>query len=543
MTNFRNILIRNLYNKKKTQIENFSKVEKFNLNLNYSKNQLNNNNNIIDLSSQKLDFINTKDLKVVNNLNTVVKTKKNSDPLYYNYLWFNYLNDSDYSNMKIEYSKLNSDSTDFFKNKNIQNNDNINNVISSNNLYNLSELENLETLKNKQVDISDLSLEQTINLITSFKSNYASNNKIIYRFKKRIHVLSTINDSYKKINLLNKLFINNNNKMESGITDYNNISNEFNNINYLITDSIDKEPSLINKFNLKNFFIKKIQPYTQKHFNHIFKILNSFFKVYSGLISKPLFLFKNNKVIIRIYLCIDKEVGKLNKDIYLKSSLYLSKLNKNRNRYRNRYRNRIRYVPMFRKPLKFNLLHLIEKKLYALSFCLSKLINKKVEIEIIQLHYPFLESNILSQFLAINAFNYKFSKFKKLFRKMKIFKPNWKNLLNRPNILSWNNASGLSKSSINFNTNNNNKVNKEIKNKFVPTYSISNNTGIRFKLGGRLLTERVIPRKTVRFAQKGSFNRGVVDFVSGSRFTIKNNRNTFSISSQCSYKLKNNVKN
>jgi len=86
MTNFRNILIRNLYNKKKTQIENFSKVEKFNLNLNYSKNQLNNNNNIIDLSSQKLDFINTKDLKVVNNLNTVVKTKKNSDPLYYNYL-------------------------------------------------------------------------------------------------------------------------------------------------------------------------------------------------------------------------------------------------------------------------------------------------------------------------------------------------------------------------------------------------------------------------------------------------------------------------
>ena len=52
-------------------------------------------------------------------------------------------------------------------------------------------------------------------------------------------------------------------------------------------------------------------------------------------------------------------------------------------------------------------------------------------------------------------------------------------------------------------------------------------SGITIKIGGRLLTHRVVPRKTVKIIQKGSLARRYNDFLTVSNFTAKNRRGIF----------------
>ena len=54
-------------------------------------------------------------------------------------------------------------------------------------------------------------------------------------------------------------------------------------------------------------------------------------------------------------------------------------------------------------------------------------------------------------------------------------------------------------------------------------------TGIKIRLGGRLLSQKVVPRFTVQTFQKGSLARSKANIVTSSRFTHKNKRGTFSI--------------
>jgi hypothetical protein len=56
-----------------------------------------------------------------------------------------------------------------------------------------------------------------------------------------------------------------------------------------------------------------------------------------------------------------------------------------------------------------------------------------------------------------------------------------------------------------------------------------NLTGINVKIAGRLLTERIVPRKTVRAFQNGSLSRGKANIVNVGRSTRKNRRGCFSV--------------
>lgn len=127
---------------------------------------------------------------------------------------------------------------------------------------------------------------------------------------------------------------------------------------------------------------------------------------------------------------------------------------------------------------------------------LSKYLKKPVELELVRLHYPFYDSHILANLIGI------------LSNKLKVpFRVIIDRLFNRAKII------------------NPTKMIHRNRLSMVPSFL----TGIKVRLGGRLLTQKVVPRLTVKTIQKGSLARCKANVVTSSRFTSKNKRGTFSI--------------
>jgi len=122
-----------------------------------------------------------------------------------------------------------------------------------------------------------------------------------------------------------------------------------------------------------------------KLLNHISIILNSFFGTFYGLISKPVYLFTQNKLTIYInYYIPDFE-------------FYNSKKLVTRNIWK------YNKVPAnSAKKLKFEFTKLMKT--------LSDLLNLKVELQLNQLKYPFHDSNILAKFFVLNTNKKRFRK-------------------------------------------------------------------------------------------------------------------------------------
>ena len=170
----------------------------------------------------------------------------------------------------------------------------------------------------------------------------------------------------------------------------------------------------------------------------------------SCLISKPLIVITPNKIVIQLFYYLNK--------FYSKNKL-----------------------------LKIN-----NDKLQSLCLNLSKIYKKPVELELDRLHYPYYDSNILSNMIGLisNIVKLRFI-IKKLFKIAKIKKTN--NFINKSSI--------------------------------IPSYL----SGFKLRVAGRLLTQRVIPRLTVKTIQRGTLARGKAQFVNSARFTNKNKRGSFSI--------------
>jgi ribosomal protein S3 len=104
---------------------------------------------------------------------------------------------------------------------------------------------------------------------------------------------------------------------------------------------------------------------------------------------------------------------------------------------------------------------LTETKINALVTRLSLICP--IELRLVRLQYPYLDSSILAQYLGLNAGKYNFLRMKKMLFKKQA------NLRSEPlNLPSW-------------------------------------STGVKMEIAGRLTTQRSIPRKTVTNAHKGSF--------------------------------------
>jgi len=54
-------------------------------------------------------------------------------------------------------------------------------------------------------------------------------------------------------------------------------------------------------------------------------------------------------------------------------------------------------------------------------------------------------------------------------------------------------------------------------------------SGMKIRIAGRLLTQRVVPRKTVKTTVRGALATGKVNYSEMARITKKNKRGAFSI--------------
>lgn len=183
---------------------------------------------------------------------------------------------------------------------------------------------------------------------------------------------------------------------------------------------------------------------------NVFTLLESTFLSMSCLISKPIIVITPNKVVIQLFYYINKYNS-------------YNKLLINNN-----------------------------DKLQSLCLNLSNIYKKPVELELDRLHYPYYDSNILSNMIGLisNIIKLRFI-IKKLFTIAKIKKTN--NFINKYSI--------------------------------IPSYL----SGFKIRVAGRLLTQRVVPRLTVKTIQRGTLARGKAQFVDTAKFTNKNKRGSFSI--------------
>lgn len=183
----------------------------------------------------------------------------------------------------------------------------------------------------------------------------------------------------------------------------------------------------------------------------------------SSLISKPIIVITPNKVVIQLFYYLNNFINSNSETMIKDSTIYTN-----------------------------NLLNINNDKLQSLCLNLNKIYKKPVELELDRLHYPYYDSNILSNMIGLisNIVKLRFI-IKKLFTLAKIKKTN----------------KFSSKSSI------------------IPSYL----SGFKIRVAGRLLTQRVIPRLTVKTIQRGTLARGKAKFVDSARFTNKNKRGSFSI--------------
>ena len=228
------------------------------------------------------------------------------------------------------------------------------------------------------------------------------------------------------------------NKKEIKIYKYINSISEFKN-------EIVKYQNIVYQFNKNNKGIQNISVGINKN---VFKLLEYTFLSMSSLISKPIIVFTPNKVIIQLFYYLNNSPS--------------------------------------------NLLNINNDKLQFLCLNLSKIYKKPVELELDRLHYPYYDSNILSNMIGLisNIVKLRFI-IKYLFSIAKIKKTN-----------KFSNSSSI-----------------------IPSYL----SGLKIRVAGRLLTQRVIPRLTVKTLQRGTLARGKAQFVDSSRFTHKNKRGSFSI--------------
>ncbi len=171
---------------------------------------------------------------------------------------------------------------------------------------------------------------------------------------------------------------------------------------------------LYNKHNVRSTIIK-----TDK----AFKLLDNRLNVIRKFPSKPSFEFTTDKVIIRqIYYQIGrklfwknlprsykKRIGRWNKEIILKYKVNYIKKWKKKNIFF-RWRN----LPLILKLISKNYYNLLPKKLRN---SLSILINNKVELRIIRLVSPLLDSYILAKLFASNSY---YKSFRNIFNKIKL---------------------------------------------------------------------------------------------------------------------------
>nr|YP_010137117.1 hypothetical protein KYW48_mgp02 [Tylopilus plumbeoviolaceoides]QWM97156.1 hypothetical protein [Tylopilus plumbeoviolaceoides] len=140
-------------------------------------------------------------------------------------------------------------------------------------------------------------------------------------------------------------------------------------------------------------------------------------------------------------------------------------------------------------------LNIYNQKLNILTQLLSNIFNKSVHLELIRLHYPFYDPNIIVNLLSYFSENIKIRRLLgKIYKSALIAKPTANIQRKRFSV--------------------------------IPGYL----TGLTIKFAGRFPTQKIVPRKTVKTEKIGSLARKKAVLVETARFSNKNRRGSFTIS-------------
>jgi hypothetical protein len=264
--------------------------------------------------------------------------------------------------------------------------------------------------------------------------------------------------------------------------------------NYKITEELLK----LNKDKVNNLKYFVINNYKLQNFNLI-KNLVSIFKWY--LVLTPYLLKLKNSDDIRI-----SEIRVINIINKFKASQLKKKLT-TKFKFRRRINDMAYWFKKLRKKrrknkikkklfllAKVNINRLFKFKFKTLTDLLSDKLNNNIQLELIRLHYPYKNSNILANFLALLINRIKFIRLTRKIIKYSIVK-------------RFNNSKLLNTDS-----------------KF-PSYL----SGFKIKIGGRLMKYRVVRKRTVKLVQRGASSIGKVNYTDWGRFTNKNRRGAYSI--------------
>jgi hypothetical protein len=270
----------------------------------------------------------------------------------------------------------------------------------------------------------------------------------------------------------------------------------------------------ISKFNIINKGISvhyyniigfKFNSDNNKLYKNIYNLLVYSFKSMFCLISKPIFVITPNKIIIQLfyYLFIpnilkSKKIYKFGDQRRNNLRIYLT-WKKRRNKIKKLYKKlrKINFNTRFklRKLYLYNITQIFPNKFKILCEILNKLFKKPVELDLIRLHYPYNDSNILANFLVI------------IINRIKL-----RIIIKR----LFNNAILKNKK---FSSTKTNKLN------IIPAFL----SGINIKVAGRLLNNRIVPRKTVKTIRRGAVAKGKINYLDVARCTNKNKRGAYSI--------------
>ena len=305
---------------------------------------------------------------------------------------------------------------------------------------------------------------------------------------------------------------------------------------------------------------------------NVYKLLFHFFKSMYCLISKPVFISTQDKLKIQLFyfLLVPKIITKINKINFVFNSKFRVPFNRTNKKFdfascsSSRANNRLHFNLFKTKKQKKSLLAWKRKnwkirnqllnvatdftKEYSHKFklictILSTLFNKPVELELIRIHHPYFDSNILVNFLAliINKKNIRRA-IKRLYSRKIIIgcsstrniKSNSANILNNiyynnENELAafadTNNSSSLHKQKVS-NSEKENVVKVKVNAAFPPTAYLS---GLNIKINGRLMREAIRPRRTKKKFEKGFTAKGKINYSDVARFTSKNRKGAFTI--------------
>ena len=365
---------------------------------------------------------------------------------------------------------------------------------------NISKIENKKDicLKNENI-INKEYFKNKNNQIYNIINNLY-NNKVLLQIYK-INMINIKNSNYcvrssgenlDKIEYLKKLILYKTKIRNRGVfIKYNKlISYNFNNINKIYSNN-----TTINNLNI---------------------LLNFFFKSMYCLISKPKYFISQDKITIQLFYYINMPKYRVFKwfSIFyskkIRSIWLIIASQKNQNKNKNIKINwklrkailKLKSKSLYLKKLIFKLFKYNLSKVYYYKFklfceILSKQFNKPIELELIRLHHPYHDSNILVNLLSLNLKN---KRKKSRVAIQKIYNKNKVKNLNDLNILR-------------------NKINN------VPAFL----SGLNIKIAGRLMREPIIPRITTKVYEKGAIATGKVNFVDSASITKKNKKGAYTI--------------